>query len=134
MYQYILNALLLAATLLLGHQHTYAQVTVNADPTIQAMFDQYTQKLKATQTVAGWRVQIAASTDREYITQLKGDLLRLYPDINPQWTYTAPYYKLNVGAYPTQRDAEKMRLKLEPNFPSAYLVRDEIKIRELLPN
>ncbi len=110
---------------------TEAQINIVEDGLVQAMIQRH-KDINRTSTIAGWRVQLAASTDRNSVTSTKSKFLNIYPELRADWTYKAPYYKLNAGAFLTKLEATRLKYKIKKNFPNAYIVRDEkIKLSEL---
>ena len=82
--------------------------------------------------LAGYRVQIMATTDRLKLEEAerKFESLFRYP---VEWKHEPPYYKLRTGAFTDRAAATSYLYKVKRHFPSAYpaMVKD-IKPAELL--
>lgn len=109
-----------------------AQVSLVEDGSVMAMIQRH-KDINRSMTVDGWRVQIAAGTDREQIITAKADFLNLYPDLDAEWTFKAPYYKLKTGAFRTKLEATELKYRIAADFPNAYIIKDDkIKASEFL--
>lgn len=108
-------------------------ITENVDPAIASLMKRYVDINKSTKTIAGWRIQILATTDRQKVEDALSKFQSLYPNINSDWIQSKPYYKLRAGAYTSKRDAIAAQYLLKMDYPTAYPVQDnEIKPEELI--
>jgi hypothetical protein len=108
-------------------------ITEKVDPAIASLMKRYVDINKSTKTIAGWRIQILATTDRQKVEDALGKFQSLYPNINADWIQSKPYYKLRAGAYTSKRDAIAAQYLLKMDYPTAYPVQDnEIKPEELI--
>ena len=55
----------------------------------------------------------------------------LYPDVRSYMDYENPYFKVLVGGCVTSEEAIVLLGRITPNFPKAYITREEIKLSEL---
>lgn len=108
-------------------------VQVKMDPIIGNMLEQYTANNKAEASVAGWRVQILATTNRQRLESVQQSFRYHYPNVPVDWMHDRPYYKLQAGAFRTKRDALRLKYILSREYEGLYLVRDDaISKAELL--
>lgn len=130
----MLRAICLLALLLAITNISYAQnVVVEEDDPIGAMMDRYIELNKSKSVIAGWRVQIMASPDRQRLESVKQSFQYRYPSIPVDWVHSAPYYKLRAGAFATKLEALRLKYILEQDYPRIYLVKDDgIAPRELI--
>lgn len=78
----------------------------------------------------GFRIQVVNSPDRSKVFATKAKVYQEFPDLKPYLLYQAPNYKLKVGNFKTQEEAEEMQKQLERLFPSGlYIIRDVIEIK-----
>jgi len=125
------NILVLIAFLMCG-ANANAQVSLVEDGSVMAMIQRH-KDINRSMTVDGWRVQIAAGTDRNQIITAKAEFLNLYPDMDAEWTFNVPYYKLNTGAFRTKLEATELKYRISADFPNAYIIKDDkIKASEFL--
>jgi hypothetical protein len=80
--------------------------------------------------VPGFRIQVINSPDRNQVLAAKGKVYENFPDIKPYMLYQAPNYKLRVGDFKTQEEAEAALQQLQRLFPSGlYVIRDTIELK-----
>jgi hypothetical protein len=80
--------------------------------------------------IPGFRIQVASSNDRNEVFNIKTKIYQLYPELKPYLIYQPPNYKLKVGNFKTQEEADPYLQKLIQNFPSGvYLVPDIIEVK-----
>lgn len=108
-------------------------VSIDEDPPIGTMMDRFAEINKSKSFVAGWRVQIIATPDRERLESVKQSFQYRYPSIPVDWVHAKPYYKLRAGAFTSKLEAMRLKYILEQDYPGIYLVKDDaIRPRELV--
>lgn len=108
-----------------------AQVTINEDPIISQMMSTYANLNKNERTYEGFRLQIAATTDRQQAESVLANFKGRYAGVAADWVQQRPYYKVKVGAFLNKTDAQNFLKTIKKDFPDAYLVSDKIKASEL---
>ncbi len=108
-----------------------AQVTINEDPVISQMMSTYSASNKNERTYEGFRIQIAASTDRQQAESVLATFKASYGGVAADWVQQRPYYKVKVGAFLNRTDAQNFLKTIKKDFPDAYLVSDKIKASEI---
>ena len=109
-------------------------ITVNEEPTITRMMDIYANGNKARtaeQTIDGFRIQLAATTDRRKVDQMQSAFSALYPGVYAGWSQAAPYYRVRIGGFVSRTDATKFLGNIKKDYPDAYIVADKVKTTEL---
>jgi hypothetical protein len=106
-------------------------ITVNEDPTITRMMEVYVSTNKTPQIFDGFRVQLAATTDRSKIESVEGDFKAKYPGVHIDWVHNKPYYKVRAGAFTSKSSASQFLKSIKADFPDAYIVPDKIKSDEI---
>lgn len=106
-------------------------IAVNEDPQITQMFSAYIAANKVEKFYDGFRLQIAATTDRRKMDEVIGEFRARYAGVPIEWVQQRPYYKVKVGAFLSRTDAQNFLKNLKKDFPDAYLVQDRIKASEL---
>lgn len=80
-------------------------------------------------SMPGFRIQVISSTDRNKVYAAKSKVYQQFPDLKPYVMYQPPYYKLRVGNFRTQPEAEDFEKQLSQLFPSGlYVIRDTIEV------
>src|SRR6186713_1029106 len=129
MYRNLIILLLLLTTRALAQTDT-GSVQVNKDPRIAQLIRKQIQINEETtrdsrRSMAGYRIQVINSTDRNKVFAAKTKIYQQFPDLKPYLMYQAPNYKLKVGNFKTQDEAEEFEKQLSRLFPSGlYIIRD----------
>jgi hypothetical protein len=80
--------------------------------------------------VQGYRIQVANSPDREKVLAAKTKVFEQFPDWKPYLLYQSPNYKLRVGNFKTQEEAQDAVKQLSRFFPSGlYIIQDVIELK-----
>lgn len=77
-------------------------------------------------TIEGYRIQIHFGGEREKAREIKTRFLGLFPGLNAYESYEQPNFKIRVGDFRTRREAQKYLKSISPEFPSSYIVNDDI--------
>lgn len=110
-------------------------IVVNKDPRVDALVQKQIEINEVTtrdarRNVPGFRIQVLNSPDRNKVYAAKVKIYEQYPDLKPYLLYQAPNYKLKVGNFKTQEEAEQAMQQLSKLFPSGlYVIRDIIEIK-----
>lgn len=109
-------------------------VTVQKDPRMDALVkkqievNEYSTR-DARRNVPGFRLLILSSNDRNKVTDAKLKVYKNFPELKAYVVYQAPYYKLRVGNFKDQKEANDYLKKVELYFPSGvYVIRDVIEV------
>jgi hypothetical protein len=95
------------------------------------------RKADATQTpstIKGFRIVIFFDNGSSARANAEAAILSfnaLYPDVRSYMDYENPYFKVLVGSCVTSEEAIVLLGRITPNFPKAYITREEIKLSEL---
>jgi len=80
--------------------------------------------------VQGWRIQVINSPDRGKVFEAKAKVLGEFPDWKPYLLYQSPNYKLRVGNFKTQQEAEDALKEISRLFPAGvYVIPDVIELK-----
>lgn len=85
-------------------------------------------------TIPGYRIRIFFNNDqhaRDKSEELVESFSQDYPAIGVYRTYDNPYFKVTVGDLRTKSDAVKMLKIVEKDYPSAFIVRENINFPPL---
>lgn len=77
-------------------------------------------------SIQGFRVQLYYGGNRTEALELKSKFAQLHPDVESYLIYQQPYFRLRVGDFRTRLEAYKLMKKVEKEFPSVFIVNDEI--------
>lgn len=110
-------------------------VVVRKDPRIDMLIRKQIEINEETtresrRNIPGFRIQVINSPDRNKVFAAKTKIYQQFPDLKPYLMYQAPNYKLKVGNFRTQEEAEDFQKQLVRLFPSGlYVVRDTIEVK-----
>ncbi len=77
-------------------------------------------------SIQGYRVQLYYGGNRTEALELKSKFAQLHPEVESYLIYQQPYFRLRVGDFRTRLEAYKLMKKVEKEFPSVFIVNDEI--------
>ncbi|MFA6335472.1 MAG: hypothetical protein WCX48_07945 [Bacteroidales bacterium] len=90
--------------------------------------------LASNKRISGYRVRIFfdnSQSARVHSLGVKSSFSASYPDVPAYWTYDTPYFKVTVGDFRTKSEAMMLMKRIEPEFPSAFLVKETINFPPL---
>jgi hypothetical protein len=81
----------------------------------------------------GFRIQVINSSNRDEANTIKAEMLRRFPEQKTYLLYKAPNFKVRVGNFLTQREAESTRKMIAALYPnrSIYLIADRVEFRPI---
>jgi hypothetical protein len=80
--------------------------------------------------VQGYRIQVINSPDRGKVFAAKARVYEQFPDWKPYLLYQSPNYKLRVGNFKTQDEAQDAMKQLSRLFPAGlYVIPDVIELK-----
>jgi hypothetical protein len=146
MYKLLLIILLLTARMavaqtsdstgpMIPHPADSSTVTILKDPRIDQLVRKQIEINEATtrdsrRYVQGWRIQVINSPDRSKVFAAKATMLQEFPDWKAYLLYSSPNYKLRVGNFKTQEEAEDAVKQISRIFPSGiYVIPDVIELK-----
>jgi hypothetical protein len=120
---------------MISHAADSSSVTILKDPRIDQLVRKQIEINEATtrdsrRFVQGWRIQVINSPDRSKVFAAKAKMLEEFPDWKPYLLYSSPNYKLRVGNFKTQEEAEDAVKQISRIFPSGiYVIPDVIELK-----
>ena len=134
MYKILLIAFLFTAQKSMA-QADSVSVVVNKDPRLDDLVRKQIEINEETtrdsrRNIPGYRLQVISSQDRSKVFAAKAKILQQFPDLKPYLMYQAPNYKLKVGNFRTQEEAEEYQVQLSKLFPTGlFVIRDIIEVK-----
>ncbi len=82
---------------------------------------------------SGYRIQIINTQSRDEANTIKAEMLRRFPEQKTYLLYKSPNFKVRVGNFLTQREAEPIRKMVAALYPnrSIYLIADRVEFRPI---
>jgi hypothetical protein len=95
----------------------------------QAQINEETTR-NSRRTMAGYRIQILNTTDRNKAIDAKTKVYQLYPELKAYLLFQSPYYRIKVGNFKSRSEAETYIKSLQRNFPgSIFIIKDIIEVK-----
>jgi len=123
----------------IGHAQGYGKdsvstVIVHKDSrfdTLAAMQAEINKKayLSTSHYVRGFRIQAANTQNRDEANAIKAELLRRFPDQKSYLLYQSPNFRVRIGNFLTQKDANPLRKMISALYPGKgiYIVPDIVE-------
>jgi hypothetical protein len=120
---------------MISHPADSSSVVILKDPRIDQLVRKQIEINEQTtrdsrRYVQGWRIQVINSPDRSKVFAAKATMLEEFPDWKAYLLYSSPNYKLRVGNFKTQEEAEDAVKQISRIFPSGiYVIPDVIELK-----
>ena len=130
----ILLSIGLTLTLLRAAGQDSSGISVHKDPRVDALLRKQVEVFEyntreARRFVPGFRIMVISTPDRNKANEAKSRVYRNFPELKAYFVYQASQFKLKVGDFKEQADAESYLLRIQPLFTTAvYMVRDMIEV------
>lgn len=105
-------------------------VAIHQDERLKQRVSDYGTVLPPNPTpqIDGYRVQITFEQSKEAIETAKSKFSQMYPDIPIYTIYKAPNFFLKAGDFRSYNEAEKIKSKIEGNFPTSNVIKEKINL------
>ena len=98
---------------------------------IELLVEKHTMINKTKKSVPGFRIQIYYGNKRAEALEMKGRFQLENSDLPTYLVYQQPYFKVRVGDFYSRMEAMKYFEEISYEFTNAFIVKDQIKIKEL---
>jgi hypothetical protein len=78
--------------------------------------------------ITGYRIQLFFDTEKKAVDDARAKFISMYPKVDTYVIYTAPNYFLKVGNFRTHLEAEKVKISVDRDFPTNYIVKELINL------
>jgi hypothetical protein len=118
-----------------GRADSLNPVVVEKDPRVDQLVKKQIEINEATtresrRYVQGFRIQVVNSPDRAKVFAAKAKVYEQFPDWKSYLLYQSPNYKLRVGNFKTQEEAQDAMKQLSRIFPTGlYVIPDVIELK-----
>jgi hypothetical protein len=108
---------------------------IHRDPRVDLLIKKQIQINEVTtrdsrRSAPGFRIQVISSNDRTKVFNAKAKIYQEYPELKPYIIYLSPNYKLKVGNFRTQEEAQPYFDRLSRLYPTGvYIVHDVIEVK-----
>ena len=84
--------------------------------------------------IKGYRIKIHFGSDKNKAKEIKAKFISKFPEISAYEKYDQPNFNIRVGDFRTKLEAYKALKEIQLEFPSSFLVQDEIEMPKLYPS
>jgi|ERR1043165_9622882 hypothetical protein len=81
--------------------------------------------------IKGYRIKIHFGADKNKAKEIKAKFILKFPEFKAYEKYDQPNFNIRVGDFRTKLDAYKALKAIQPEFPSSFIVTDEIEMPDL---
>ena len=131
MKQFIWISLVFLATVFGASAQEKGKVEIIADEKIKNLVERHKSINESKMSTPGYRVQLYSGSQRAKANETKDEFSRLFPDVSSYVLYQQPNFRVRVGDFKTKLEAEKFQKSISSLYPSAFIVRDDVKLPEL---
>ncbi len=78
--------------------------------------------------ISGYRIQLFFDTNKSAVDEARSKFMSMYPKVDTYVLYIAPHFFLKVGDFRTQMEAEKIKSKVENQFPTSNIIQEKINL------
>lgn len=118
---------LLFSHVLLAQEH----VQVIGDTNLDSLVAYHAEVNKEANSIQGYRVQIFFGTDRKEANDARTKFLQMFPQTEAYLIYQAPYFKVRVGDYRNNLEAQPVYRSVLTEFDKVFIVPDKINLPKL---
>ena len=106
-------------------------VRILADPALDSLMQLSKRINEARQSMPGYRVQLYFGADRKKANDIKASFLQQNNEHPAYVLYHQPNYKVRIGDFRTRLEAYKALQEVISDYPSSFIVKDEIALPPL---
>ncbi|MCW3105055.1 MAG: preprotein translocase [Bacteroidetes bacterium] len=88
-------------------------------------------ELNAKSNLKGYRLKIHFGSDKTKAREIKAKFIAKFPNVPAYEKYDQPNFNIRVGDFRTKLEAYRFLKEVQPEFPSAFIVLDEIELPEI---
>jgi hypothetical protein len=116
-----------------GIHQTHAQqnVKIIGDAYLDSLIERNIELNQAANGIQGYRIQIFFGSDRRAANEARTKFLQLYPETEAYLVYQQPNFKVRVGDFRNQLEAQAIFRGLLAQFETVFIVPDKINLPKL---
>jgi hypothetical protein len=78
--------------------------------------------------ITGYRIQLFFDLDKKAVDDARAKFVSMHPKIDTYIVFNAPNYFLKVGNFRTHLEAEKIKVSVDRDFPTNYIIKELINL------
>lgn len=134
MQRILLLVLFISGCFLLNGQDLSGNITIIQDQRVDSLLKMHLELNKKNPNISGWRINIFFETgnnSKKLALEAKATFVQSHANVPCYLVFQEPYYKVRVGDYRTQLEAEKFLKQITHEYPNAFVVEDDINYPNL---
>lgn len=84
-------------------------------------------------TLQGFRVQVYSGSSRMNAMNVRNEISQSHPEFAVYLIYKQPSFRVRVGDFKTRLEAQKLLNEVKAQYPSSFIVPDEVFLNPILP-
>ena len=102
-------------------------ITIHKDPRLDLLIKKQVELnrkayIENNRTGSGYRVLVINTNDRSKAMSVKSTLMSKFPAHKTYLIYQSPYYKIQIGNFKERPEAEQLKKKIVPVYPTGVIV------------
>ena len=135
----ISNAFLSLVLITLSYTSTAQEtgnIEIHADPRIDALVKKQGSINPGANSpqISGFRVQLMFDPDKKTIDDARSRFTATYPNVDTYVMFNAPNFFLKVGDFRTQLEAEKLKDQVNSDFPTCFIIKEQVNLPRIDQN
>lgn len=112
--------------------HTPPNLKPSHDVTasLNTFLDSTAQRNREYDFYTGYTVQVYSGAERQKAAETKDEVYMVLPDAKPAIHFESPFWKVKVGKFYSEIEAQKTYVKLKSEFPNAIIVPERFKLNQ----
>lgn len=109
-------------------------ISVVQSPTIGNLVEEHKKANTKIGTISGFRIQLFFDSGNDSKSNAEATKIKFstqYPEVPVYLLYKEPNFKVRVGDYRTRSEARGFLKQIAAEYPSAFVIKDEIKLPPL---
>jgi hypothetical protein len=101
-----------------------SNISLTEDSRVKQMLDSRKElNFKKNRLIKAWSIQLFVTRDKYVVIEKQEEIIDKFKDVNIDWSYEQPFYRLESGAYYTKLDATMALEKFKKLYPEAFVIK-----------
>ena len=81
--------------------------------------------------IDGFRIQLFFDSDKNAVQDARNRFISKFPTVDTYIEFNAPNFVLKVGDFRTRLEAEKIKVQVESEYPTSFIIQEKINLPRL---
>ncbi|GEM_PF-830004 len=100
------------------------------DEEVKGQFEFWQDQKQKKTDFSAWRILVVGLRDRRSLNRAIERFKASFPELNYDWEYDRPLYKLKTGVYLDRLDLKPLLYEIRHEFPSALEIKDRMSYEQ----